>query len=68
MTIDSYVKSKATTPVFNIGENVEARDRLWRIDQIHKVEKEIKEVKKKFIYYSVSNITCQLWGKNCFEY
>ena len=36
-----------------------AFDRLWRIDQIHKVEKEIKEVKKKFIYYSVSNITGQ---------
>ncbi len=40
---------------------------LRRIDQIHKVEKEIKEVKKKFIYYSVSNITGQLWEKNCFE-
>ena len=59
MTIDSFVKSKDTTPDFNIGEIVEARDRLWRIDQIHKVEKEIKEVKNKFIYYSVSNITGQ---------
>ena len=63
MTIDSYVKSKDNIPKFNIGEIVEARDRLWRIDQIHKVEKQIKEVQKKFIYYSVSNITGQLWEK-----
>ena len=68
MTIDNYVKSEDTIPEFNIGEIVEARDRLWRIDQIHKVEKEIKEVQNKFNYYFVSNITSQLWEKNCFEY
>ncbi len=38
-------------PKFNIGEVVSARDRLWRIYQIH-----IDEVKK-VLYYSVSNIT-----------
>ena len=59
MMIDSYVKSKDSIPDFNIGEIVEARDRLWRIDQIHNVEKEIEEVKQKFVYYSVSNITGQ---------
>lgn len=51
--------SQKTILQFNIGEIVKARDRLWRIDQIHKVEKEIEEVKEKFVYYSVSNITGQ---------
>jgi len=55
MTIDSFLNSKELTPEFNIGEIVEARDRLWRIDQIHKTEKN----SKKYIYYSVSNITGQ---------
>ena len=32
--------SQKTIPEFDIGEIVKARDRLWRIDQIHKVEKE----------------------------
>lgn len=59
MTLENFVKPEDTIHGFDIGEIVEARDRLWRIDQIHKVEKEIKEVKKKFIYYSVSNITVQ---------
>ena len=36
MTIDSYGKTKDTIPEFDIGEVVEARVRLWRIDQIHK--------------------------------
>ncbi|KKM79019.1 hypothetical protein LCGC14_1354110, partial [marine sediment metagenome] len=54
---ESKTSSSKLVSEFNIGEIVKARDRLWRIDQIHKVEKEIKEVKKKFIYYSVSNIT-----------
>ncbi len=44
---------------FKIGEIVEARDRLWRIDQIIIKEKEIHEELKKFILYSVSNITGQ---------
>ncbi len=56
---ESKISSSKLDAEFNIGEIVKARDRLWRIDQIHKVEKEIKEVKKKFIYYSVSNITGQ---------
>ena len=68
MTIDSYVTSKDTIPEFNIGEIVEARERLWRMDEIHKVEKEIKEVQNKFNYYSVSNISSQIWEKNYFEY
>ena len=55
MTIDSYINSKNSVPNFNIGEIVEARDRLQRIDQIHKEEKNSKE----YIYYSVSNITGQ---------
>ncbi len=59
MTIDTFTEVKEIVPQFSIGEIVEARNRLWRIDQIHKVEKEIKKKKKKFIYYSVSNITGQ---------
>ncbi len=55
---ESKTSSSKLIVEFNLGEIVKARDRLWRIDQIHKVEKEIKEGKKKFIYYSVSNITC----------
>ena len=51
--------SQEIIPDFNIGEIVKARNRLWRIDQIHKVEKEVENIKKKFIYYSVSNITGQ---------
>ena len=47
MTLDSYVNSKDIIPEFNIGEIVEARDRLWRIDQIHKEEKNSKE----YVYY-----------------
>ena len=34
MTIDSFVKSKNTIPEFNIREIVEARDKLWLIDNI----------------------------------
>ncbi len=49
---ESKISSSKLVSEFNIGEIVKVRDRLWRIDQIHKVEKEIKEVKKKFIYYS----------------
>ena len=56
---ESKTLSSNLIPEFNIGEIVKARDRLWRIDKIHKVEKEIEEVKKKFVYYSVSNITGQ---------
>ncbi|KKL87099.1 hypothetical protein LCGC14_1938070, partial [marine sediment metagenome] len=37
----SKTSSSKLVPKFNIGEIVKARDRLWRIDQIHKVEKEI---------------------------
>jgi len=59
MASNSLKSSQKTIPEFNIGEIVKARDRLWRIDQIHKVEKEIKEVNKKFVYFSVSNITGQ---------
>ncbi len=55
MTMDSFINSKDNIPEFNIGEIVEARDRLWRIDQIHKEEKNSKIYK----YYSVSNITGQ---------
>ena len=51
---ESKISSSKLVPKFSIGEIVKARDRLWRIDQIHKVKKEIKEVKKKFIYYSVN--------------
>ncbi|MHA1383634.1 MAG: helicase-related protein [Candidatus Helarchaeota archaeon] len=40
---------------FNIGEIVEARERLWRIDQIHTEKKNGKE----YLLYSVSNITGQ---------
>ncbi len=56
---ESKTSSSKSVSEFNIGEIVEARDRLWRIDQIHRVEKEIHNVKKNFIYYSVSNITDQ---------
>ena len=59
MVSNSTESSQEIIPDFNIGEIVKARNRLWRIDQIHKVEKEIENVKKKFIYYSVSNITGQ---------
>jgi len=59
MTSNSTESSPVIIPDFNIGEIVKARERLWRIDQIHKVEKEIENIKKKFIYYSVSNITGQ---------
>ncbi|MBY9006525.1 MAG: hypothetical protein KGD63_07180 [Candidatus Lokiarchaeota archaeon] len=51
---ESKTSSSKLIPEFNIGEIVKARDRLWRIDQIHKVVKEIKEIKKRFIYYSVN--------------
>ena len=56
---ESKTSSSKLVAEFNLGEIVKARDRLWRIDKIHKEEKEIKEGKKKFIYYSVSNITGQ---------
>ena len=59
MASNSLESSQKAIPEFSIGEIVKARDRLWRIDQIHKVEKEIHNVKKNFIYYSVSNITDQ---------
>ncbi|MBD3213553.1 MAG: hypothetical protein GF311_13175 [Candidatus Lokiarchaeota archaeon] len=51
--------TKKVLPEFNIGEIVEARDRLWRIDRITPVEKTIEAEKKTFITYSVSNITGQ---------
>ena len=38
---------------FNIGEIVEARDRLWRIDQIVIKEKKIKDELKKIENYLV---------------
>ncbi len=45
--------SQKTIPEFDIGEIVKARDRLWRIDQFHKVEKEIKEIKDDFLYEQI---------------
>lgn len=58
MSVFDYIKedsSKADSTEFQIGEVVEARSRLWRIDQKHQEEKK----GKKFIYYSVSNVTGQ---------
>lgn len=59
MSSDSSRSSQEIIPDFKIGEIVEARDRLWRIDQIFIKEKEIKNEKKKFVLYSVSNVTGQ---------
>ena len=51
--------SKKVNSTFSIGEIVKARSRLWRIDNINIKEKIIEGDKKKFILYSVSNITRQ---------
>ena len=51
--------SKRANSTFSIGEIVKARKRLWRIDNINFKEKIIDGNKKKFILYSVSNITGQ---------
>lgn len=58
MTVKSNLTSKIV-PEFNIGEVVKARDRLWRIDRINTIEKEIKNENRKFLTYSVSSITGQ---------
>ncbi|MHA1150726.1 MAG: helicase-related protein [Promethearchaeota archaeon] len=42
---------------YNIGEVVEARGRLWRIDRINKVKKEINGKEREYLLYTVSNIT-----------
>ncbi len=59
MTSDSLLEVDNIIPEFSIGEIVKERSMLWRIDQIHKIKKEIKKRKKEFVYYSVSNITRQ---------
>ncbi|MHA1251088.1 MAG: helicase-related protein [Candidatus Helarchaeota archaeon] len=53
MTIKSENLIGGHKLTFNIGEIVKARNRLWRIDQIHIDNKN----NHKFIYYSVSSIT-----------
>ncbi|MHA1426724.1 MAG: helicase-related protein [Candidatus Helarchaeota archaeon] len=55
MTINSVKLDEFSGPRFNIGEIIEARERFWRIDQIHQKKKDGVE----YIYYSVSNITGQ---------
>lgn len=55
MTSKSLKKDESFIQQFNIGEIIEARERLWRIDQIITKKKSGKE----YLLYFTSNITGQ---------
>ncbi|MHA1338828.1 MAG: helicase-related protein [Promethearchaeota archaeon] len=59
MILTNQNLEKGANDSFEVGEVVEARGRLWRIDRKSKIRKNIKGIEKEFYIYKVSSITGQ---------